>query len=368
MQNGMVIRARELRREMSAPELKLWHYLRARPDGLKFRRQHPIGSYIVDFYCPAAKIAFEVDGMAHGMGDRPRRDSDRTRWLESRGIRTIRLAAIDVSRDLDSVYRLILEECALQNPSTASRSPSPAGAGEVSESPPQAELGEGDHPKGGGGVVQRTMLYDYFRSSAAYRVRIALNLKGIAYESVPTNLVAGEQKADAYRARNPQGLVPMLEIDGFRLTQSVAIIDYLDRVYPLPPLMPFEPEDRAHVQALALAIACDIHPLNNLRVLKYLKGELGQPNEARDTWYRHWVSEGFAALEAMAGPRAGAFLFGEAPTLADICLVPQMYNARRFAVPLEPYPTLMRADAAACALDPFAAAHPDRVAPAGPVG
>ncbi len=217
-------------------------------------------------------------------------------------------------------------------------------------------------------VGECAVLYDYFRSSAAYRVRIALNLKGIAYESVPTNLVAGEQKADAYRARNPQGLVPMLEIDGFRLTQSVAIIDYLDRVYPLPPLMPFEPEDRAHVQALALAIACDIHPLNNLRVLKYLKEPLGQPEEARDTWYRHWVSEGFAALEAMAGPRAGAFLFGEAPTLADVCLVPQMYNARRFAVPLEAYPTLVRADAAACALEPFAAAHPDRVAPDASAG
>ncbi len=207
-------------------------------------------------------------------------------------------------------------------------------------------------------------LYDYHRSSAAFRVRIALNLKGISYQSAPVSLVAGEQKDEAYRALNPQGFVPMLEIDGLRLTQSVAIIDYLDAAYAMPPLLPFEPGDRAHVQAMALTVACDIHPLNNLRVLKYLSGPLDQPEDVRNDWYRHWIDEGFTALEAAAAPRSGTFLFGDAPTMADVLLVPQMYNARRFDVALEAYPTLLRADAQACALEPFAAAHPDRVAPA----
>ena len=172
--------------------------------------------------------------------------------------------------------------------------------------------------------MSKPVLFDYFRSSASYRVRIALNLKGVDYDRVPVNLLEGGQKAPDYRARNPQGFVPMLEIDGQRLTQSLAIIDYLDATRPEPPLLPADPADRAHVLALALAVACDIHPLNNLRVLKYLTGPLGQPQEARDAWYRHWVREGLAALEAMAAPRAGRFLFGDAPTLADICLVPQM--------------------------------------------
>ena len=211
--------------------------------------------------------------------------------------------------------------------------------------------------------IMTAILYDYFRSSAAYRVRIALNLKGIPYETAPVSLVAGEQGGVDHRARNPQGFVPVLEIDGFRLTQSVAIVGYLDAVYPMPPLRPFEPEDRAHVEAMALLVACDIHPLNNLRVLKYLGGPLGQPEEARDAWYRNWVSEGLSALEAMAAPRSGAYLFGDALTLADVCLVPQLYNARRFDVPLDAYPTLLRADAAACSLEPVAAVHPDRVKP-----
>ena len=208
------------------------------------------------------------------------------------------------------------------------------------------------------------ILYDYHRSSACYRVRIALNLKGIPYRAVPVNLLESEQRAEAYRERNPQGLVPMLEADGQRLTQSLAIIDWLDARHPEPPLVPADAGDRAHVLALALTVACDIHPLNNLRVLKYLSGTLAQPPEARDEWYRHWVAEGLAALERMAAPRAGRFLFGDAPGLADICLVPQMYNARRFEVPLDDFPTLVAADAAACALAPFAAAHPDRVAAA----
>jgi maleylacetoacetate isomerase len=211
------------------------------------------------------------------------------------------------------------------------------------------------------------VLYDYWRSSASYRVRIALNLKGAAHKRVPVNLLDGEQLDESYRARNPQGLVPMLEADGARLTQSLAIISWLDVHFPDPPLLPGDPGDRAHVLALALTIAADIHPLNNLRVLKRLK-ELGVEQDARDDWYRHWIRLGFDALEALAAPRAGRFLFGDAATLADVCLVPQMYNARRFDLALDPYPNLVRADAEACALDAFVAAHPDRVAPAAANG
>jgi maleylacetoacetate isomerase len=210
--------------------------------------------------------------------------------------------------------------------------------------------------------MTKPVLFDYFRSSASYRVRIALNLKGVDHERVSVNLVEGGQGAPDYRAVNPQGLVPALEIDGHRLTQSLAIISYLDSTRPEPPLLPADPADAAHVRALALAIACDIHPLNNLRVLKYLKGPLGRQEAARDSWYRHWIGEGFAALEAMAAPRAGRFLFGDSPTLADICLVPQMFNARRFDAPLGDFPTLVRADAEAVGLDAFAAAHPDAIA------
>ena len=207
--------------------------------------------------------------------------------------------------------------------------------------------------------MTRAVLHDYYRSSAAYRVRIALNLKGVDYERRPVNLLDSEQKATSYKALNPQGMVPMLEIDDHRLTQSLAICDYLDARFPQPPFVPKEPADRAHVVALALAVACDIHPLNNLRVLKYLSGPLHQEQEERDSWYAHWVAEGFEALEAMAKPRAGSFLFGNSPTLADIYLVPQMYNARRFNVPVDDYPTLVRADGSAADLPAFAAAHPD---------
>ena len=207
--------------------------------------------------------------------------------------------------------------------------------------------------------MSRAVLYDYHRSSAAYRVRIALNLKGVDYERRPVNLLESAQRADEYRALNPQGLVPMLEIDGHRLTQSLSIIVYLDQVFPDPPLMPRDPADAAHVRAMALAIACDIHPLNNLRVLKYLKGELGHSQEDADLWYAHWISEGLTALEAVAKPAAGTFLFGDAPTIADICLVPQLYNARRFNVPLDDHPTLLVADENARALPAFAAAAPD---------
>jgi maleylacetoacetate isomerase len=211
------------------------------------------------------------------------------------------------------------------------------------------------------------ILYDYWRSSASYRVRIALNLKGLAYERVPINLLEREQAGEDYLARNPQGLVPMLEADGQRLTQSLAIISWLDSTHPMPPLIPASPASRAHIFSLALTVAADIHPLNNLRVLRHLSG-LGIDQAARDDWYRHWIREGFDALEALAAPRAGRFLYGDAPTLADICLVPQMYNARRFDLPLDAWPTLVRADASATALAPFAAAHPDRVAPAAASG
>ena len=208
--------------------------------------------------------------------------------------------------------------------------------------------------------MSKPVLHDYYRSSAAYRVRIALNLKAVEYDSRPVNLVEGAQRADDYRALNPQGFVPTLEIDGLRLTQSLAIIAYLEQRFAEPRLLPADPADQAHVRALALTVACDIHPLNNLRVLQYLGQTLGIDQAARDSWYRHWVSEGLAALERLAEPRAGAFLFGDSPTLADVCLVPQLYNARRFDVPLDGYPTLVRADSNAGKLEAFAAAHPDR--------
>jgi len=213
--------------------------------------------------------------------------------------------------------------------------------------------------------VSEPVLFDYYRSSASYRVRIALNLKDIVFKREPVDLAAGAQKGAAFRARNPQGFVPMLEIDGQRITQSLAVIGYLDATRPEPPLLPADPADAAHVCAMALMIACDIHPLNNLRVLKHLVGPMGQDEAAKLAWIATWIGEGFAALEALAAPRAGRFLFGDVPTLADICLVPQMYNARRFGVPLDAYPTLVRADAEASAHRAFAAAHPDRFAPAG---
>lgn len=206
-------------------------------------------------------------------------------------------------------------------------------------------------------------LYDYFRSSAAYRVRIGLNLKGLGYESVPVSLIEGEQGGAANRERNPQGLVPTLEIDGHQLTQSLAILDYLDRREPDPAFLPEDPAAASHVLAMALAVACDIHPVNNLRVLKYLRSEFGQEQDAVDDWYRHWIIAGFDGLETMAKAHGGEYLSGDMPGLADICLVPQMYNARRFETPLDSYPKLVAYDAKLCALIPFAAAHPDSVKP-----
>lgn len=203
------------------------------------------------------------------------------------------------------------------------------------------------------------VLHDYFRSSASYRVRIALNLKGLAYARTEISLIAGEQKSDAYLERNAQGFVPMLVADGETIIQSLAIIDWLDRAFPEPRLIPDEAMPRAVALAQAQVVACDIHPLNNLRVLKYLTKELGLNEQTKDRWYRHWITEGFDALEAMAGE--GAYLGGDAPGIADCCLVPQMYNARRFDVPLDAYPRLVAIDAACNELEAFRKAHPDAV-------
>lgn len=203
------------------------------------------------------------------------------------------------------------------------------------------------------------VLYDYWRSSAAYRVRIALNLKGIAYRSVPVDLRLGEQGGVDYLARNPQGLVPALEIDGLLLTQSLAIIDYLDGTRPGPRLLPTDPAARARALAQALIIAADTHPVQNLRVMNRLKSQFGASDEAAIVWNRHWIELGFAALEAQA-PERGLF-GGEAPNIADLCLVPQMTNARRFEVAMEPFPGLVRIDAALRELPAFAAAAPEAV-------
>ena len=209
-------------------------------------------------------------------------------------------------------------------------------------------------------------LYTYFRSSAAYRVRIALNLKGIVAEQVPVHLTkdGGQQRMPAYLAKNPQALVPALELDdGTVLTQSVAIIEYLDQIKPEPRLVPADPVLAAKVRAVALAIACDTHPLNNLRVLNYLKGPFGRSQPDVDAWYRHWVLEG--GLQAVERLITGApFCFGAAPTLADVILVPQVANARRFDVPIDHLPKVLEADAACTALEPFARAHPSRQADA----
>jgi maleylacetoacetate isomerase len=204
-------------------------------------------------------------------------------------------------------------------------------------------------------------LYDYVRSTAAYRVRIALNLKHLAYESRSINLLAGEESTDTYLQHNPQGLVPALVTDnGQVLTQSLAICEYLEETYPEPALLPADPVTRAQVRAFAQAIACDIHPLNNLRVLQYLTAELGVDEESKLLWYRHWVAEGFRALEAVmqSRPETG-YCFGETPGLADICLVAQVFNARRFDCDITPYPRLLAITKRCEKLEAFQAAHPD---------
>ena len=204
-------------------------------------------------------------------------------------------------------------------------------------------------------------LYTLARSSATFRVRIALNVKGIAYTSVPKALLKNEHRTTEYLAVNPQGLIPALDIDGEVLSQSIAIIEYLDETHPTPPLLPKDPLERAKVRSMALAIACDIHPLNNLRVLNYLKHNFGQDENAVATWYRHWIEEGFRGLEVLAREhsRSRRYLFGDSVSLADVCLVPQMFNARRFKTDLAPYPTLVEISTHLESLPPFAAARPE---------
>ena len=202
-------------------------------------------------------------------------------------------------------------------------------------------------------------LFTFFRSSAAYRVRIALNFKGIAYESVPVDLRPGEHRRPEYLARNPQGLVPALADGGAVIGQSLAILEYLEETHPEPPLLPREPLTRAQVRAMALAIACDLHPLNNLRVLNYLRGPLGQDEQSVNAWYRHWIGVVFAGLEVQARASSDArTLFAGHVTLADVCLVPQLFNARRFQCDLAPFPTLTAVGAHLESLPAFAQAAP----------
>ena len=203
------------------------------------------------------------------------------------------------------------------------------------------------------------VLHTYFRSSAAYRVRIAFNLKGVAYESVPVHLLrdGGQQLTPDYRAINPQAIVPTLTDEAGPLTQSLAIVEYLDERYPEPPLLPTEPRARAQVRAMALAVACDIHPLNNTSPLRYLKRVLHQEQTAIDAWYHHWVTEGFEALEALVAP--SPYCCGSAVTIADILLVPQVYNTRRLKVPLDAFPKITAIEAACLALPAFDKARPE---------
>ncbi len=207
-------------------------------------------------------------------------------------------------------------------------------------------------------------LYSYWRSSAAYRVRIALNLKGLAYQQVPVHLVkdGGQQHSTDYLALNPQGLLPLL-VDagngGVRIAQSLAILEYLDEVFPVPALLPADPAQRAQVRALALHIACDIHPLNNLRVLQYLSGELGASDEAKNAWYRHWVDKGLAAVEQGLAVFGGRLSLGERPGYLEACLIPQLYNARRFDCDLSGYPRILAIAARCEALDAFKNAAPE---------
>lgn len=207
----------------------------------------------------------------------------------------------------------------------------------------------------------KLVLHGYFRSGTTYRTRLALNWKGVAYDYVPVNLVEGEQSSDAYKARNPQGLVPALEVDGAVLTQSVAILEWIEEAFPERPLLPADPIQRAKVRAFAAAIGCDIHPLQNLRVMKKVRADYGADQDGAFAWARHWIETGFDALEQLAAAGGGrdGFLFGDGPTLAEVYLLPQMFNARRFGVDLTPYPRLVAADAAARALPEFERAAPE---------
>jgi maleylpyruvate isomerase len=213
------------------------------------------------------------------------------------------------------------------------------------------------------------VLHGYFRSSAAFRVRIALNLKGLPFEQITYRLRRGEQRSPAYLALNPQGLVPALEIDGLVLTESLAVIEYLEEAYPEPPLLPAALADRARVRSLAQLIACDIHPLNNLRVLGYLRTQCGLAEDAIRAWYNHWLNEGFAALERRlsAESASGAFVHADSPSLADVALVPQVVNAATYQLDMSPFPIIHRIFTSAMALPAFAGALPERQPDAGVV-
>lgn len=205
-------------------------------------------------------------------------------------------------------------------------------------------------------------LFDYVRSSSAYRVRICLNLKGLAYDSHAVNLLEQQQSSEQYKTMNPQGLVPALNDGDNLVTQSIAICEYLEEQYPeTAAILPKDLADKTHVKALALSIACEVQPLNNLRVLNYLVQDMGLSEQQKMTWYHHWVTQGFIALEAQLAhsDRTGDFCFGDTPTLADICLVPQVFNAKRFKVPMEDYPNINRIAANCDKLAAFAKAHPD---------
>jgi maleylpyruvate isomerase len=204
-------------------------------------------------------------------------------------------------------------------------------------------------------------LHGYYRSSASYRVRIALNLKNLKTDHIAHHLRKNEQTAPDYLKCQPQGLVPALQTDDTTLIQSMAIIEYLDETHPNPPLLPKDPAGRARVRALAQIICCDIHPVDNLRVLRYLRTELGQDEAAIQTWYNHWIAEGFAAFEhLLQQPGTGTFCHGDTPTLADLCLIPQIFNAGNYKLDLTPYPTIRRINEACQALPAFADAAPGK--------
>lgn len=203
------------------------------------------------------------------------------------------------------------------------------------------------------------VLYGYYRSSAAYRVRLALSLKGLSVVHIPVHLRQNEQSGEAFTARNPQGLVPWFQDDTLSIGQSLAIIEYLEEAYPEPALLPKDKVLRAYTRELSYIIACDIHPLGNLRVLKKLSADYMETSEGQAGWNRHWMSLGFKAIEARLSQTAGTFAIGDTPSLADICIVPQLYNARRFGLDLTPYPRLAAVDAAARALPAFRSAAPE---------
>ncbi|GAD58370.1 maleylacetoacetate isomerase [Brevundimonas sp. BAL450] len=210
------------------------------------------------------------------------------------------------------------------------------------------------------------ILHGYWRSGTSYRTRIALNLKGLSYEQAGVDLRTGAQKSEAYLSMNPQGLVPALETDGAVLTQSPAILEWLEEAHPEPPLLPTDAVARSQVRAMAALVACDIHPLNNLRVLKALRETFGADQDAVDAWAGRWIIAGFEALEALIARHGEGWCFGDAPTLADCCLIPQVYSARRFSTPLDAFPRILAIAEKAAAHPAFEAAHPDRQPDADP--